>query len=326
MNPAFNESWLDVSSSGSVTGTMEGSAKVAETGQRTALDEVPAVGRGMVNLTGCEVRLTPKPGLTANIISLRTRNSFDNPDIGTIVVRRLADEGATTVSLNTLNAPQKALSSFEKANNALTSEKPDIKKAAKELNKALKEYPQFSAAWDLMARVHLIEGRRDEGKECFQRAIDEEPKFVLPYLGIAQMAFQDADWPETSNWTEKVLAMDGTNPQALYWNGLSAFYLQKYDDCERSLSELYQAKSNQDIYPFGLFPLGVVHANNGKIQEAAEELNLYLQLMPPEQVPEGQRNELETQIKAWQEQGLVKFSDVEVGNGRDSKVEGSDYR
>jgi tetratricopeptide (TPR) repeat protein len=304
MNPANDESWLDASSGGSATGAIEGPVNVTRAGQSTALDEVPAVGRGMVNLTGCEVRLTPQPGVTSNSISLRTRNTFDNPNIGVIVIRRLADSGATTISLNSLNAPKKAQSAFDKANNALIKEKPDYKKALKELKKAISEYPQFSAAWDLLARVHLSQGDRIEGRNGFLKAIEVEPKFIPPYLGIAQLSFQDKNWEETYQWTQKVLELDANNTRALYWNGLASFYSQRYDECEMTLTSLYE-QGRTELYPFGLFPLGVVHANQGKIREAVKELELYLKLMPPDQIPEAQRTELEAQISAWKSQGLV---------------------
>lgn len=312
MDPSRDESWLDPSAGGSTSGTIEGPIKTVKSGGSTALDQVPEVGRGMVSLTGCEVKLSPRPGMNSNSINLRTRNSFENPDIGVIVIHRLSDEGATTISLTSLNAPKKATSAFDKANNALLAKKPDLKKAIKELNKAVKEYPQYSAAWDLLARVHLSQGDKTEGRNCFLRAVEEEPKFITPYLGIAQLAFQDSNWTETFDWTEKILALDEANFQALYWNGLSAFYLQKFDESEKSLSNLFQ-KVQPQSFPFGLFPLGVIHANQGKMQNAAEELNLYLELMPPDRVPEGQRRELEAQIAIWQSEGLVTLPVEEEG-------------
>jgi hypothetical protein len=304
MNSAYSESWLDPASGGSANGAFEGSAKMASPGGASALDEVPSTGRGMVTLTGCEIRLSPRPGISSNAISLRTRNSFDNPDVGVIIIKRLSNSKATIVSLNTLNAPKKARSAFNKANDALTEKTPDYKKALKELNKAVEVYPQFSAAWDLMARIHLSQGNRENGENCFLRAIEEEPKFIRPYLGLAQIAFQDNNWSSTANWSSKVLDLDSNYPQALYWHGLAAFYLRNFEASEKSLSSLYESGHSRN-YPFGLFPLGVVHANQGKIAEAVKELDLYLQLMPENQIPEAQRKEMEKQIASWRSEGLA---------------------
>jgi len=308
LDPAYDESWLDPASGGSATGAFEGSAKVASSGRSVALDEVPPTGTAMVTLTGCEVRLSPIPGISSNAIALRTRGSFDTPDIGVIVIKRLSNNKATTVSISTLIAPEKARNAFEKANDALVGPDPDLKKALKELKKAVKHYPAYSAAWDLMGRVQLSQGNRKEGRDCFLRAIKEEPGFIPPYAGVAQMAFQDSDWEETSAWSLKVLELDERYPQALYWHGLAAFYLRNFEDSEKSLSSLYTTEGHYKSYPFGLLPLGVVHANMGNLEAAAEEFGLYLELMPETRVPEMQRKELEEQIAAWKSQGLISSS------------------
>jgi tetratricopeptide (TPR) repeat protein len=213
-------------------------------------------------------------------------------------VRRISESGGTTVSVNTLHAPEKARKSFNKADKELRSENPDFSKAVKELKKAVEEYEEFSAAWDLIARVHLIQGNREEGKKCFQRALELEPKFIPPYLGLAQIAYQQRDWQETTLWTDKILEMDDRFPQALYWNGLAAFYLHDFKKVERSLVSLYDLGFAEQ-YPFGLLPLGVAHATLGDISAAEQEISRYLELMPPEQVPNEQRTQLEKQLSEW---------------------------
>ncbi|HUV14814.1 MAG TPA: hypothetical protein VMY18_14310, partial [Acidobacteriota bacterium] len=119
-----------------------------------------------------------------------------------------------------------------------------------------------------------------------------------------QMAVQAAAWDVTAEWTDKVLELDPGYPQALYFNGLANYYLSRFDQGEKSLANLYQ-QGHVDEYPFGLLPLGVMHANQGKIGAAAKEIELYLQSMPSEQVPDAQRVELEKQLALWESQGLT---------------------
>jgi hypothetical protein len=306
LEPSRSEDWLDPGAGGSATGAIEGSARVAAPGRSPNLDEVPSMGRGRASLSGCEVRLAPRPGLVSNAINLRTRGTFENPDIGVIVVRRLSDATATTVSLSTLSAPKKAREAFDKANSELASRSPDLLRARRELEKAIGEYPEFSAAWDLLARVHLSGGDVDEGRRCFLRAVEEEPRYITPYLGLAQIGVQQGSWAEVATWTGKVLEIDSRHPQALYWSGLGGYYLSNFDHAEGVLSQLYGPDLGMaETYPFGLLLLGVVHANQGKIAAAAEELRLYLRLMPADQVSEPQRLELESQIASWEAEGLI---------------------
>lgn len=301
-----SEDWLDPSLGGSSDGSLETKVKVA-TGDRITLDSVPSMGRGRVSFNGCEVRLSPEAGFTSNSITLTTRSSSDNPDIGTIFVRRLSGGGGNTVSVTVLSAPEEARKPFEKATAELAKDKPNIGNIKKELNKALEEYPEFSAAWDLLGRVQMSEGNAEEAHQCFLRAIDAEPGFVEPYMALAQIGVEANDWSETAGWTEKVLEIEAGNPRALYWNGLAHYYLNEFEQGEKSLSSLYQL-GHADEYPFGLLPLGVIHANQGKIEAAARELRLYLETMPSERVPDGQRLELERQLALWDSQGLTEPS------------------
>jgi len=298
-----SDDWLDPSVGGSSDGSM--GSKVEESdGGLTALDQVPSMGRGRVTFSGCEVRLSPGAGFSSNTIPLTTRSASENPDIGVIVVRRVSETGATTVSLTVLSAPNDARKAFEKATSELAKEKPNTATIKKELEKAIKKYPEFSAAWDLLGRVQMAEGDSEDARKSFIHAIEAEPKFLRPYMGIAQMAVQASAWDETLEWTDKVLALEPGYPKALYYNGLANYYLNRFDQGEKSLASLYQ-QGHVDEYPFGLLPLGVIHANQGKIEVAAKELELYLQSMPSEQVPEAQRVELEKQLALWESQGLT---------------------
>lgn len=304
MDQSRSEDWIDPGAGGSVSGAIEGSARVAPAGRSPRLDEVPSAGRGRVNLSGCEIRVAPQAGFSSNSIGLRTRSSFDNPDVGVLILRRLSNRGATTVSLSTLKAPGKAREAFERAQQELTASKPDFGRVIRELEKAVEEYPHFSAAWDLLARVHLSRGDEEKGRDCFLRATQEEPGFIQPYLGLAQLGLKESRWTDVITWTGKVLELDSQYPQALYWNGLANYYLNRWEEAGETLSDLY-GDGHAETYPFGLLLLGVIHANHGRIQEAATELHLYLRLMPPDEIPEGQREELEKQLATWESEGLA---------------------
>lgn len=237
---ARNEDWLDPSMGGSANGALESTVKVASPGSSPNLDEVPSMGLGRVSLNGCEIRLSPRPGYSSNSIALSTRSSGDNPDIGVIILRRESTGGSATVSLSVLTAPRKARKAFETATRELASEAPDLAEIRENLEEALEEYPEFSAAWDLMARVEMTEGRIGEARNAFVRAIEAEPEYLAPHLGLGQIAAREGDWSEAAKWTGRALAIDSLVPEGLYWHGLSHFYLNDFPTCEASLSSLYE--------------------------------------------------------------------------------------
>jgi hypothetical protein len=123
-------------------------------------------------------------------------------------------------------------------------------------------------------------------------------------MGLAQMAVESSDWKETADWSGKVIELDSGFAPGLYWNGMAGFYLGDFEKGVASLSRLYEL-GYRDEYPFGLLPLGVMHANQGQIQSAVEAISLYLKIMPADRVSETQRSELEQQLAQWTASGRV---------------------
>lgn len=265
---------------------------------------IPAAGTGQMNLMGCEVRLQVTPEYVAQPIPLGIRSVFDKSDIGTIMVRRLSEEGATTVSLTTLAAPKKAKKAFEKARKELNKKKVNFSSVVKELETAVEVYPEFAAAWELLGRVHMHRGNSDEGRMAFERAVKADPKYINPQIALARIAFESQDWEKAVHWTARLLELDRSNPEALYWDGMANYHLRRIEKAERSLRLLYK-NGHSERYPYGLLALGVIHANQGQITEAAQELRSYLELMPADQVPEDQRRQVEDQLQIWESEGLI---------------------
>jgi hypothetical protein len=302
-----SDDWLDPGIGGSSGGNLESVVKVAPPGGSTKLDQVPSMGQGRVSLVGCEVRAAPRAGYSSNSISLRTRDAFENPDIGLIVLRRLSSPQASTVSLSFLRTPQECRDAFEKASRSLEKVPPDLRGAEKELQKALRRDPKFAAAWDLLGRVLMIEGRREEARAAFERAIAEEPGFIQPYLALGRAAIQDSHWEDAWKWSAKLLELDANQPSGLYWRGLSGYHLRRFPEGERALSRLYELGYAEE-YPFGWLPLGVIQAGAGRIQAAAASFQKYLALMPADEVTAAQREELGRLLEQWRTQGLLTLS------------------
>ena len=64
-------------------------------------------------LLNCELRAR-MPGYQSQSVDLSTRQSFDNPDVGTILLHRIAPTEGTTISATTLAAPKRAKKAFRK--------------------------------------------------------------------------------------------------------------------------------------------------------------------------------------------------------------------
>src|SRR5215510_12162204 len=103
------------------------------------------------DLTKCEIRAN-LAGFQSDSISLGFRRALDNPDIGTIHLRRLANVEGYTFSITTAQAPKEARKRYEKGLEYLNKRK--WAEAERELTKAVDSYPKFAAAWYELGRAY----------------------------------------------------------------------------------------------------------------------------------------------------------------------------
>ena len=104
-----------------------------------------------LDLNGCELRAV-LAGYQSSVVTLRAMGGDTwQYEVGTIFLKRIGNAPGTTISVTSMAAPKDAMHAYEKAQK-LKAEKPV--EAEKELNKAVKIYPQFAAAWTLLGDIH----------------------------------------------------------------------------------------------------------------------------------------------------------------------------
>lgn len=176
-----------------------------------------------------------------------------------------------TVSLARLQVPDKASSEFQKGCSAYKSKK--LSDAEQHVRKALDIYPQYAASWVLLGQVLDAEHHsEDAGKACSQGAT-VDPKYIAPYLCLAEFAARNDDWKQVSQLSDEALAIDPTsNAYALYYSANADFHLQKnLPDAEQ------HARAAVDLDPWHHLPqlhllLASIYA--GKNDPHAEESEL----------------------------------------------------
>jgi len=237
----------------------------------------PAQTVGDRDLMGCDLQAV-LPGFRSDVLHLTNRKSLDDPNVGTLILHRLANVEGTTISVTTAMAPKDARKAMEKAQNFTKKEKWE--QAQKELQKAVDIYPKYAVAWsalgDLEERVNDSEGAR----KSFAMALEADPKLVTPYLSLAAMASHESKWQEVSDYTERALKLNPVDfPQAYLLNSMSNYYLNKLDLAEKS------ARAGIDHDPEHRFPrlneiLGAVLIRKHDSSGAAEQLRKYLRYAP----------------------------------------------
>jgi len=253
--------------------------------------DAPGMQPGMPSMTSAG----PDPGLTQNELmmcelraSLAGYQSTQIPlfsarlrsanNIGVIVIYKLNRSQATMVSANSMKAPKDARKALEKGRKLLQKNKND--EAAKELQKALDLYPDYADAWYAMGTMHQNSHQIDEARRCYQKALDLDSRFILPYIQLAYLSLQESDWKTVVSLTDRALALNPFNYPAIhFFNAVANFNLHNYDAAERS-SKKANLLDSQEAFPRNHLLLSQLLTQKGDYQGAAAELKTYLQVQP----------------------------------------------
>lgn len=231
-------------------------------------------GQGLV---GCELRAS-LAGFRSDVVNLSGRRMFDNPDVGTIVLRRLANVEGTSISMTTLQAPKDARKAYDKAREALRKGK--TADAQKEFEKAVGAYPQFAAAWYELGLIHEQGNDPAEARKYYAQAIAADSKLVTPYLHLAQLGARERKWQEVADISGRAIKLDPVDfPDAYLYNALANYNLRRFDVAEVSARQA-QKLDSAHRWPKADRVLGTILYEKKDYTGAAEQMRSYLTFAP----------------------------------------------
>jgi Flp pilus assembly protein TadD len=261
-------------------------------------------GLGQVNLVGCELRAV-LPGFTSEAIQLGSRSIFDNPNVGTIVLRRIGGVQGTSISVTSLAAPKNAKKAYEKAFNETRKPKPNFRNAVKDLDKAVAEYPQFAAAWFLLGRIRGSENDVAGAREAFEKAIEADGKYLNPYAPLVRMALADGRFGDAKQLSSHVLGLNPYLTEVQFYHAVASFELGDIEAAEKSL-DLVQAAADAKEYPGAHHLRGSILAKKGQFAPAAAQYRAFLSSDP--QSPAAAV--VERQLVEWEALGVIESAAV----------------
>ena len=228
-------------------------------------------------LLNCELRARV-PGYESQMINLATHREMDNPDVGTILLHRLAPDEGTTVSATTLAAPKNAKKAYQKGLDLEKKKKLDQAQAS--LEQAVEAYPKYAEAWFELGRMQVAQGQADAARKSFDASIRADSKFVPPYIQISMMEFQAQHWQELADATDKAMRLDPfAFPQAFFMNAVANYNLHHVDVAEQSALRAQKLDTHHQI-PQISHLLGVIKADRHDYAGAAAQMRDYLQFAP----------------------------------------------
>lgn len=227
---------------------------------------------------GCEIRAV-LPGFQSSSVALRTSecDSFEM-NLGTIVLKRLGDVQGSAISVTSIAAPKDARQAYEKGSKAFLQDK--LPEAEKELEKAVRIYPNFAAAWSKLGDVRHREENVDGARTAYNQALQADPQYVNPLFGLALIAITEKNWEQAAELTAKVGTLNAyAFPAALFYNGAANYNLGKFEAAEESAKK-FKTVDGEHRHPEVSLLLSSILARKQDFAGAAQQIRDYLALVP----------------------------------------------
>jgi hypothetical protein len=228
------------------------------------------------NWRDCEVQAV-LGGFTSDVIELSSRlNTLESADVGRIVLHRLEHVEGTSISVTSALAPGGARKALEKGREA--EQKKNWDRAMQALQKAVQIYPKYAAAWFELGRVQMMKGDAAAAKLAFQQSLAADAKYVPPYQGLAELAFQSKQWPEVVHITEETVALNPVSfPAAYLFNAVANYYLPNLEAAEKSARQGIKVDSGRQIAKLR-YVLGIILLKKQDYSQASLYFHEYMRL------------------------------------------------
>ncbi|GEM_PF-4462849 len=232
-----------------------------------------ALGTALPEFSGCRV-LVRVPGFEDLDVKLKHATRLSDLEIGELTLKSTGPGSAFIFSTVARSAPGKARSQLIHALVSIGS--GHFEEALASLDKAIRAFPQYSTAFELMGEVLEQTGRRDLARECYRQAATADPAYGKPLVRLAEMAADDQNAEEAARWAGMANHLaPGAFAKTYLIEGSAYFNLGRIDDAGKAAQAGIGA-DRADSVP-GLHRLfGEVLYQQRKYAAARDQFNLYV--------------------------------------------------
>jgi len=248
------------------------------TGMASGVGQQPQLpGTPDMQLANCDLRAV-LAGFRSDSITLGARRVLDDPNVGTIMLHRLANVEGSAVSMTSLQAPKDARRAYERALQDLRKNK--LPEAGREFQKAVDIYPNYAVAWYELGQIQEQNQDIEQACKSLTNAVAADAKFISPYPKLAELAAKAENWAELADITSRLLKLDAVDyPMAYFYNATANLNLGQIDAAEKS------ARAGEKLdaphrYPRLEQVLAMILARKKDYAGAAAQLRSYLLLAP----------------------------------------------
>ena len=259
-----------------------------------------------IELSNCEIRASVS-GFRSRVVSLAGMTpTISTLDVGAVVVERTTKIKGMTLSATPYKAPKDALKEYEKGIDAKKDGK--LEEAQQHFEDAVKLYPKYTSAWYQLGTVLQKEKQKDDAHAAFVQATITDNKFLPPYLALASLEAEAANWKDVLKLTGHVVDLEPLKHEGL--NG----YILDLDSLDYAEVYFYDALANYNLHNLeaaeksGMkaerldvrprFPqlrllLADIFAQKNQNAAAIKELQMFLEIAPEAKNAERVRERIE---------------------------------
>lgn len=229
----------------------------------------------------CEVTASAS-GYISSQITVQFRSTLDNTEMGKLTLQPMngnaqKDMGGV-VSAVSLAAPQNAQHEYAKGIEELRDNKLD--KAEKHFIKATEQYPKYALAWEKLGKLQSDANNKLSARSSFLRAIDADPKYVPPYIGLASLNAEESQWDSVLELMNKALNIDNQHFASAYFLHSAANFNKGNNAAAEKSGLRAEEIDKQHAHPRIQLLLAEIFNRAGKPAVAAEHLRKFLELDP----------------------------------------------
>jgi Tfp pilus assembly protein PilF len=172
--------------------------------------------------------------------------------------------------------PKSAVELYNKAMQA--TQKGDGKKAVEHLTRAVEIHPQFALALNELGVQYLKLGQPEKAAGALESAVKIMPEEFSPRLNYGIALLNQKKFPEAEEQLRLALKKNEKAPTAHMYLGIVLMSQNNLDEAEKELLVAINSKSSEVNTAHRY--LGGVYWGKRDYKRAADELEMYLQLVP----------------------------------------------
>ncbi len=226
-------------------------------------------------MMGCELRVDVS-GYQPLSKTISTPPDIGGIDAGTLLLRRRAGVEGTSISVTSLQVPEKARKEYEQGQKDERSN--HLASAQQHMEKAVGIYDKYAAAWNELGKIYASNKDLDKARDSFVKATTADPHYVPPFVSLAAMYLQTGQYDDAVEATGKILELDSTIGFASFMQAAADLKLNKLDEAEK-------AAKDAENEPHQAFPqvhvlLAQLFLQKEDPSNAATQLRQYLKEAP----------------------------------------------